>query len=129
MKPGDIVKVIAPGCKGEPENLTFVKHYIESLGLVANISENIYSDVDPIYSNSDEFRANDLVSALLDDNVKVIWGIRGGTGSIRIIPLLEEKLPATLKQKIFIGYSDVTALHIYLQYKYGWQTIHVRHYF
>jgi len=26
--------------------------------------------------------------------------------------------------KILIGYSDITVLHCYLQYKYGWPTIH-----
>lgn len=55
--------------------------------------------------------------------MKIIWCIRGGTGSIRLIPYLESQLPPTLNHKIFIGYSDITVLHLYLQKKYGWQTI------
>ncbi|KAJ6645445.1 putative carboxypeptidase [Pseudolycoriella hygida] len=120
---GDIVKIVAPASKSSDSALPLIKNYIESLGLVANISDNIYSTVDPFYSNTDEFRANDLISALVDDNVKVIWCVRGGTGSIRLVPFLEEKLPPVLTHKIFIGYSDITVLHLYLQSKYGWQTI------
>ncbi len=124
---GDIVRVVAPARSSSVSTLPLIKDYIESLGLVANISENIYSTEDAFYSNTDEFRANDLISALLDDNVKIIWCVRGGTGSIRLVPYLEDRLPATLnRHKIFIGYSDITVLHLYLQYKYGWQTIQVK---
>lgn len=105
--------------------MLFAKYYIESLGLVADVSPDIFSDAEEIYSNTDEFRTNDLVSALLDDKVKVIWCIRGGSGCVRMIPHLEKTLPATINHKIFIGYSDATALHIYFQYKYGMQSIHV----
>lgn len=86
---GDTVKVIDPSCKSLDKDLPVVKTYIESKGLVADISENIYSEEDPFYSNTDESRANDLISALLDDIVKIIWCIRGGAGfdrgSIRLI--------------------------------------------
>lgn len=120
---GDIVRVIAPARKSPDTALPIIKTYVESLGLVANISADIYGTIDPFYSNTDEYRANDLISALVDDRVKIIWCIRGGTGSIRLIPYLEEKLPAKLNHKIFIGYSDITVLHLYLQKKYGWQTL------
>ncbi|XP_037032944.1 putative carboxypeptidase RC0549 [Bradysia coprophila] len=123
VKPGDVVKVIAPARKSPDSALPLIKNYVESLGLVANISENIYSDEDAFYANTDEFRANDLISAVLDDDVKIIWCVRGGTGSIRLIPYLEAKLPTKVNHKILIGYSDITVLHLYFEYKYGWQTI------
>jgi len=34
------------------------------------------------------------------------------------------KLPKPNKQKIFIGYSDITALHIFFNQEWGWKTIH-----
>lgn len=120
------MRVVAPARKTPDSALPLIKTYIESLGLVANISENIYSTDDPFYANTDENRANDLISALLDDNVKIIWCVRGGTGSIRLVPFLDDKLPATLNHKIFIGYSDITVLHLYFESKYGWQTIQVK---
>nr|AAX14416.1 microcin C7 self-immunity protein [Wolbachia endosymbiont of Drosophila mojavensis] len=62
-------------------------------------------------------------------NSIIIWCIRGGEGASRLIPYLE-KLPNDKKEriaqnkKILIGYSDITALHIHLQAKYDWQTLH-----
>lgn len=124
VSPGDIVRVVAPAGRGAVDRGPEIQNYIQSLGLVANITENIYNRTEPFYSNWDDFRADDLISALLDDSVKIIWCTRGGSGSIRLIPYLEQRLPATLNHKIFIGYSDITVLHLYLQKKYGWQTIH-----
>lgn len=121
------MRIIAPSRKTPDTTLPLIKTYVdETLKLVANISDDIYSNEDPFYSNTDEYRANDLISALLDDNVRIIWCVRGGTGAIRLVPYLEAKLPAQLDHKILIGYSDITVLHLYFQYKYGWQTIQVR---
>lgn len=122
------VDIIAPSSKGKESDLPTIKEYVKTLGFNPHISEKIYSNDNPFYSNSDEFRANNLISALIDDS-KMIWCIRGGEGASRLIPYLE-KLPNDKKEriaqnkKILIGYSDITALHIYLQVKYDWQTLH-----
>ncbi|MDN5247901.1 MAG: LD-carboxypeptidase [Wolbachia endosymbiont of Tyrophagus putrescentiae] len=124
----DKVHIIAPSGKGEESDLIAIRKYVESLGFDVYLSEKIYSNDNPFYSNSDEFRANDLISALIDDS-KIIWCIKGGKGASRLIPYLE-KLPTHQKKKIaknkkvLIGYSDITALHIYLQKKYKWETLH-----
>ncbi|OCA06899.1 LD-carboxypeptidase [Wolbachia endosymbiont of Trichogramma pretiosum] len=122
------VDIIAPSSKGKESDLPTIREYVKTLGFNPHISEKIYSNDNPFYSNSDEFRANDLVNALTDDS-KIIWCIRGGKGASRLITYLE-KLPNDKKErivqnkKILIGYSDITALHIYLQVKYDWQTLH-----
>ncbi|OEY86878.1 LD-carboxypeptidase [Wolbachia pipientis] len=124
----DKVDIIAPSSKGKKQNLILIKKYIEKLNLKAHISEKIYSNNNLFYSNSDKFRADDLINALIDDS-RIIWCIRGGKGASRLIPYLE-KLPDSQKKKIaqnkkiFIGYSDNTVLHLYLQMKFDWQTIH-----
>lgn len=124
------VDIIAPSCKGKESELIDIKSYVESLDFSAHVSDKIYSNDNPFYSNSDEFRANDLVDALTDDS-KIIWCIKGGKGASRLIPYLErlsndkkEKIARNKNKKILIGYSDITALHIYLQTKYDWQTLH-----
>ncbi|NUY39152.1 LD-carboxypeptidase [Wolbachia endosymbiont of Litomosoides brasiliensis] len=124
------IDIVAPSSKGKEQDLTTIKEYVETLGFSSHISEKIYSNDNPFYSNSDEFRASDLINALINDN-KIIWCIRGGTGASRLIPYLE-RLPNDKKARIaqnknkktLIGYSDITALHIYLQVKYDWQTLH-----
>jgi muramoyltetrapeptide carboxypeptidase len=128
LSASDTVNIIAPSSKGKEQNLTLIKEYIEKLNLKANISQKIYSNDNPFYSNSDKFRADDLINALLNDS-KIIWCIRGGAGAARLIPYLEklseiQKEKIAQNKKIFIGYSDHTVLHLYLQMKFGWQTIH-----
>ncbi|MDG7055271.1 MAG: LD-carboxypeptidase [Wolbachia endosymbiont of Menacanthus eurysternus] len=122
----DQVDIIAPSSKGKESDLTTIKEYVEALGFYPHVSEKIYSNDNPFYSNSDGFRANDLISALIGDS-KIIWCIRGGTGASRLIPYLEKlsnDKKERIAQKVLIGYSDITALHIYLQAKYDWQTLH-----
>lgn len=124
----DQVDIIAPSSKGKESDLTTIKEYVEALGFYPHIVEKIYNNDNPFYSNPDEFRANDLISVLTDDS-KIIWCIRGGTGASRLIPYLErlpndEKERIAQNKKILIGYSDITALHIYLQAKYDWQILH-----
>jgi len=121
---GDKVGIIAPAGKGSEANLPKISSYIESLGLVPVISENIYDQNEPFYSNTDEFRAQDLIKVLLDEEIKLIWCIRGGSGCIRLIPFLDAQLPEKLPQKYFIGFSDITVLHLYFEMRYNWKTLH-----
>ena len=69
--------------------------------------------VNPFHSNSDEKRFEDLYKALniKDENV-IIWCINGGYGSAKLIPFLENVAKPNI-EKIFIGYSDIKALHIF----------------
>ncbi|XP_021954514.1 putative carboxypeptidase RC0549 [Folsomia candida] len=122
---GDLVRIVASAGKGSAANLPVIKAYVESLGLVADISPDIYNPDEPFYSNTDDFRAADLISALTNDECKAIWCIRGGSGCIRLIKYLESQLPPTPPSpKVLIGYSDITVLHMYLHYKYNWPTMH-----
>lgn len=127
----NVVNIIAPSCKGNKENLPSIREYIESLGMQANIEEDIYNyDSNLIYSNYDEFRARDLINALTDDS-QIVWCIRGGKGATKLIPYLEKlsesqkrKIEQNRGKKILIGNGDTTTLHIYLNTKYDWYSLH-----
>ena len=129
LSQGDTVDIIAPSSKGS--TLDGIAKYIEDMGLTPRIASDIYSDEDIFYANTNEYRAQAFKDALLSEDSKAIWCIRGGKGATEIIPYLEgrvegfEGLPSTLpNEKLLIGFSDITALHLYLQYKYGFPTIH-----
>ncbi|WP_347938723.1 LD-carboxypeptidase [Rickettsia oklahomensis] len=77
----------------------------------------------PFLASSDEIRFNCLQDALFDDSNYIVWSLRGGYGSARLIPYLQ-KLSKPLKEKFFIGYSDITVLHLFLSQEWGWKTIH-----
>jgi muramoyltetrapeptide carboxypeptidase len=56
---------------------------------------------------------------------KMLWSLRGGYGSMRLIPFME-KWKKPKQKKVFMGFSDVTSLHLFFGQNWGWQTIHGR---
>lgn len=112
------IMLIAPGSASSLERVEALKA-IPGLKLV--IPENLFSAGIP-YSDDGRFQV--LKNALTDENSNtIIWALRGGYGTQRLIEKLD-KLPKPKNQKIVIGYSDITALHLFLSQKWGWKTIH-----
>ncbi|MSP52818.1 MAG: LD-carboxypeptidase [Gammaproteobacteria bacterium] len=122
LQHGDTVDIVAPAGKSEPAVLQKITELLASWGLKVNIPSNTLGD-DLICANTDEIRFALLKDALLNPDSKAIWCLRGGYGSMRLIPELEQLTPPK-QQKLFIGFSDITALHIFLNQKWGWPTIH-----
>lgn len=69
-------------------------------------------------SGTDQERARSLMDAWKDGEVKAIWCVRGGWGTPRIMDLLDYDWIKS-HPKIFIGMSDITALHHAIQKKTG----------
>jgi len=122
LQPGDTVDVIAPASGCHPEVIEKFKTFLTGWELKYHIPEDIFGS-DLLCANSDEKRFNQLSAALSNSHSKAVWCLLGGYGSPRLLPLLE-KLKPIAQHKLFIGFSDITALHIFLQMKWGWQTIH-----
>lgn len=59
----------------------------------------------------------------MNTDMDVLWALTGGYGSARLIPSFAN-LPPPPRPKLFIGYSDMTALQLFFSQKWGWQTIH-----
>ena len=68
-------------------------------------------------------RAQDIMRAFESDAIDGIWCLRGGYGAHRILPLLDAAV-IRKHRKWFGGYSDVTALHTFLNQKCGLETYH-----
>lgn len=124
LKAQDIVDIIAPAsfCPPPENSLPAVKDTLKEWGLVPRIAENIYGK-DLLCANTDEQRFLFLKEALLNTESKAVWCLRGGYGCTRLIPFLKNINPPK-HSKLFIGFSDITALHIFLQDQWGWATLH-----
>jgi muramoyltetrapeptide carboxypeptidase len=61
----------------------------------------------------DERRAENLMRVWLNPDVKAVIAATGGYGAVRILPYLD---PDVFRRnpKAFVGYSDITALHLWL---------------
>jgi len=74
-------------------------------------------------AGSDKRRAEELMAMFNDPEVKAIFAARGGYGSVRLLPYLEEER-LRAHPKIFMGYSDVTTLLVYFQQRFRWVVFH-----
>jgi muramoyltetrapeptide carboxypeptidase len=74
-------------------------------------------------AGTDEERAGDIHAMFEHREVKAIFCIRGGYGTPRLLPLLRYRIIAR-NPKIFVGYSDITAIHLALWKYTGLVTFH-----
>lgn len=124
LKLGDIIEIVAPAYPCAQDVITKAVAFIQSLGYVARVPEDLLGN-DAFCSNSDEYRFNHLKQALFAEDSAAVWCIKGGYGSPRLIPYLEILTPPK-KTKLLIGFSDITALHLFLQQRWGWSSLHAK---
>ena len=67
--------------------------------------------------------AADLHAAFTSADIDAVWCLQGGFGSWRLLDLLDYEL-LRRHAKPFIGYSDITALHLAIQRHAGFVTFH-----
>lgn len=125
LKPGDIVDVVAPGFPTTEEKLKNAISLLNQLGLKVRVPDDLFGE-DVVCSQTDEIRGGHLRDALLAKDSKAVWCLRGGYGSLRLIPqMIKWKKPA--KVKLLIGYSDTVTLHTFLNQKWDWPSLHGSH--
>jgi len=85
---------------------------LRALGFKAEASERAYRN-HYYLAGTDEERAADLMAAFLDPDVDGVVCSQGGYGSARLFGLLDFDAIAA-NPKPFVGYSDITSLHLML---------------
>jgi muramoyltetrapeptide carboxypeptidase len=86
-------------------------------------NHTLFNKADLMFANSDEVRLAQLVDALNNPECKAVWCFRGGYGAVRLLEGLYRQV-APIEVKPLIGFSDITILHAFLNYQWGWPTIH-----
>ena len=122
LKKGDIIDIIAPGSGSTDEDTQKAVQFLENLGLTPRVPNNILG-TEPYHSHTDEIRFHHLNDALNAEDSKAIWCLRGGYGTARLMPMLH-KISQPTTPKWIIGFSDVTALHLYIAKYWQWPTLH-----
>lgn len=121
LQKGDTIAILATARKNIFDNLNPTIELLQSWGLKVVVGKTIGLD-DNQLAGTDEQRAQDLQDQLDNPNIKAIWCVRGGYGTVRIIDTLDF---TKFKQspKWIIGFSDVTVLHNHLN-TMGYKSIH-----
>ena len=110
LKTGDIVDLIAPSSVPKKNQCEKAFKLLKSWGLKPR-----FKAMAPVgfHSGSDLKRSFFLNKAFFNKDSKAVWMLRGGYGLQKLMPSFIKSYNPQLK-KIFIGYSDGTALHLYL---------------
>lgn len=109
LKIGDKVAVIAPSSATDLKSVENGEAKIKALGLNPVMFPTCYKNYGHLAA-SDEERAQDVNDAFKDESIKGIICLRGGYGTPRILDLLDYEMIAS-NPKVFVGFSDITALH------------------
>lgn len=105
----DKIGIIAPaGAVDSEVQALKAKDFFEKLGYKIVFGKNIFNKKNYL-AGTDEEKLEDLHNFFLDPEIKAIFCLRGGYGSIRLINKINYDLIKN-NPKIFAGYSDITAL-------------------
>ncbi|MDE2136613.1 MAG: LD-carboxypeptidase [Gammaproteobacteria bacterium] len=119
LSPGDRVAVIAPASAFDRPS------FEAGLALIAARYQVSYGaglfERQRYLAGTDERRFTELAAALGDPAIRGIFCVRGGYGATRLLGRLAALPPAPPKP--LIGFSDITALHLWLQ-SHGTVSVH-----
>jgi len=121
VKPGDLVSIAAPARWVDPADVQNFLSMLEQEGL-KTITGSIFARHHQ-FAGEDKDRLDDLQHMLDHPDIKAIFCARGGYGTLRLLDKIDLKGFAE-HPKWVVGFSDITALHAYLQMRIGVASIH-----
>ncbi len=111
LKKGACIGIISPASPvDDASRIERGVRYLEGLGYRTRIGDAISRRTGYLAGTDDE-RAGDIHAMFRDKNVAAIFCARGGYGSPRLLSKIDFRLVAR-NPKIFLGYSDITALSL-----------------
>ncbi len=123
LRPGDTVGLITPSSfVSDPDRLLLASKTMEYFGLRLKWGKNVGRQAGYLGGSIDE-RLDDLHRMFRDPDVRGVFAVRGGYGSEQLLDRIDYDL-IRRNPKIFLGYSDITALHLAIQKRAGLVTFH-----
>ena len=117
-----IVDVVAPGSSASPQEIRDSFSILKKM----NFQPRFFgSRKHSLFFAQDEDEAyKNFKKALWSKDSSLIWAVRGGYGSQRMIQRLSKLKRQPSYKKLFIGYSDVTVIHDWIYKNFSWPTLH-----
>ena len=117
-----MIDIIAPASRCPLDELNAGIKELESWGYRVRVPNKIFGD-HWTHSHENEERFLQLKNALYAQDSSAVWCVRGGYGSLKLLPQLAKLKPPS-QVKLFLGLSDITSLHLFLNQKWKWPTLH-----
>ncbi|MFD5425167.1 LD-carboxypeptidase [Streptomyces sp. NPDC127084] len=126
LRPGDRVAIVAPSGPVPADRLDKGLAILRGWDLEPVVLPHVLDEHPRLsyLAGADAARARDLQDAWCDPSVSAVICARGGYGAQRIADLLDWDAVREAGPKVFVGYSDVTALHEAFALRAGFVTLH-----
>ena len=123
LREGDTIGLITPSTYvSDPDRLEDAARTVRYFGLKPKFGKNVAKRAGYL-GGSVADRLEDLHAMFGDPSVNGIFAIRGGYGSAQLLDRIDYDLIRS-NPKIFLGYSDITAMHLAINKKAGLMTFH-----
>jgi len=122
LSSGDRLAVVAPASPFPRDEFDQGIAELERLGFVPVYDDSVFARGDYL-AGPPELRAAALRRAWRDPSIAGVIAVRGGYGSMQLLPLLD-RAEAAKACKPFIGYSDLTAVLNFLTLQCGVVSFH-----
>ncbi len=123
LRPGDTIGIITPGTYvSDPDRLALVSRTLNHFGLRMKFGKNTGKRMSDYVASVDE-RLDDLHGMFRDREVRGIFCLRGGYGAMHLLDRIDYDL-IRREPKVFLGYSDITALHLAIHKRANLVTFH-----
>jgi muramoyltetrapeptide carboxypeptidase len=122
LKEGDHVEIVSPSGVVDRDVVLKAAKKLEASGLFVTIGKNAFKN-NGCFAGTDTERLNDLQEATSDPDIKAVFCSRGGYGVSRIIDRVDFS-PLKENPKWYVGFSDITVLHLWLSTICGIVSLH-----
>ena len=122
LRPGGRIALVAPASSFDREEFESGVRELRRLGFEPVYDESVF-DRHRFTAGLPAVRAAALMRAFDQMEADAVMAVRGGYGSVELLPLLDgERLRRA--RTAFIGYSDVTSLHSWINGALGLTSVH-----
>lgn len=112
LKPGDAVTLISPARFMDMGALESFQEWVIEQGWILQLAPSLGARFHQ-FGGSQAERLSDIIWALNQTDIKAVFTARGGYGCMQLLSELR-KLDFVEKPKWWIGFSDITSIHITL---------------
>lgn len=123
LREGSTVGLITPSTYvADPDRIALAEKTVAYFGLKLRMGRNVGKRYGYV-GGSIEDRIADLHDMFRDPSVDGVFAIRGGYGTPQILDRIDYDL-IRRNPKVFLGYSDITAMHLAIHQRTGLVTFH-----
>jgi muramoyltetrapeptide carboxypeptidase len=123
VRPGARIAIVSPASPFSREDFDRGVEELRRLGYEPTYDDDVFARAGSYLSGTPALRAAAFSRAWADPSIAAIIAVRGGYGSVQLLPLLDDAL-IRRTPKLFMAYSDNTSLLSWLTCRCGITALH-----